>query len=62
MNHEIVQRLLGSLNYFTEQQLPENEEIQRLRALAMLFDEFIVSKVAVAENPLANKENKEFGS
>ncbi|WP_421589729.1 Arc family DNA-binding protein, partial [Rahnella aceris] len=55
MNQEIVQRLLGSLNYFTEQQLPENEEIKRLRSLAMLFDEFIVSKVAVAENPLTNK-------
>ena len=62
MNQEIVQRLLGSLNYFTEQQLPENEEIQRLRALAMLFDEVSVSKVAGAENPLANKEYKELGS
>ncbi|CAH0144423.1 Arc family DNA-binding protein [Klebsiella michiganensis] len=62
MNQEIVQRLLGSLNYFTEQQLPENEEIKRLRSLAMLFDEFIVSKVAVAENPLTNKENNESGS
>ncbi|MFD3232102.1 Arc family DNA-binding protein [Rahnella aceris] len=62
MNQEIVQRLLGSLNYFTEQQLPENEEIKRLRALAMLFDEFIVSKVAVAENPLTNKGNNELGS
>jgi hypothetical protein len=42
--------------------LPENEEIKRLRSLAMLFDEFIVSKVAVAENPLTNKENNELGS
>ncbi|WP_037035616.1 Arc family DNA-binding protein [Rahnella sp. WP5] len=62
MNQEIVQRLLGSLNYFTEQQLPENEEIKRLRSLAVLFDEFIVSKVAEAENPLTNKENKKLGS
>lgn len=62
MNQEIVQRLLGSLNYFTEQQLPENEEIKRLRSLAMLFDEFIVSKVAVAENPLTDKENNVLGS
>ena len=62
MNQEIVQRLLGSLNYLTEQQLPENEEIQRLRSLALLFDVFIVSKVVVAENPLSNKVNKGLGS
>ncbi|KMV67590.1 hypothetical protein [Erwinia persicina] len=55
MNQEIVQRLLGTLNYFTEQQLPENEEVQRLRSLAILFDDFITSRVAVAENPLANE-------
>lgn len=56
MNQEIVQRLLASLNYFTEQQLPENEEVQRLRALAILFDEFITSRVAIAENPLAREK------
>jgi predicted HicB family RNase H-like nuclease len=50
INQEIVQRLLGTLNYFTEQQLPENEEINKLRSLAMLFDEFIVSKICDSEN------------
>lgn len=48
-NHEIYQRLLGSFNYLTEQQLPENEEVQRLRALAMMFDEFVISRVGDAE-------------
>lgn len=57
MNQEIVLRLLGSLNYFTEQQLPENEEIWRLRSLTMLFDGFISSKVAIAENPLTRADN-----
>ena len=52
MNQEIVQRLLASLNYLTDKQFPESEEIQRLRALALLFDEFVTSKVAEAENPL----------
>lgn len=59
MNQEIVQRLLASLNYFTEQQLPENEEVRRLRSLAILFDEFITSRVAVAENPLAREDKKD---
>lgn len=49
INQEIVQRLLGTLNYFTEQQLPENEEIQKLRSMATLFDEFIVSKISDTE-------------
>ena len=52
MNEEIMQRLLGSLNYLTEHQLPENEEVHRLRELAVLFDEFITEKVSRAENPL----------
>ncbi|MBN7124669.1 hypothetical protein BSU01_23655 [Erwinia billingiae] len=59
MNQEINQRLLGTLNYLTEQQLPENDEVKRLRTLAVLFDEFIISKVAEAENPLTrNDKNK----
>lgn len=57
MNQEIVQWLLGTLNYFTEQQLPESEEVQRLCSLAVLFDDFISSRVAVAENPLAREIN-----
>ena len=56
MNMEIQVRLLDSLNYLTEQQLPENEEVRRLRELAILFDEFILEKVVVAENPLAGKQ------
>lgn len=52
VNQEIVQRLLGSLNYLTDKQFPESEEIQRLRALALLFDEFVTAKVGEAENPL----------
>lgn len=59
VNQEIMERLLASLNYFTEQQLPENEEIHRLRALAILFDEFISEKVVVAENPLTNNTGEE---
>lgn len=63
MNNEIMQRLLASFNYLTEQQLPENEEVHRLRELAILFDEFIYEKIGVAENPLLNetedkKDNK----
>ncbi|NEG64299.1 hypothetical protein GQQ23_18445 [Pantoea agglomerans] len=58
MNMEIQERLLGSLNYLTEQQLPENEEVRRLRELAILFDEFILDKVIVAENPLADKKQE----
>lgn len=58
MNMEIQERLLGSLNYLTQQQLPENEEVRRLRELAILFDEFILEKVVVAENPLADKKRK----
>lgn len=58
MNMEIQERLLGSLNYLTEQQLPENEEVRRLRELAILFDEFILDKVVVAENPLADKKQE----
>lgn len=54
MNEEIMQRLLGSLNYLTEHQLPENEEVHRLRELAVLFDEFITEKVSRAENPLSS--------
>ncbi|MGP2417274.1 Arc family DNA-binding protein [Pantoea ananatis] len=54
MNDEIMQRLLGSLNYLTEHQLPENEEVHRLRELAVLFDEFIYEKVGRAENPLSS--------
>ncbi len=34
VNMEIQVRLLDSLNYLTEQQLPENEEVRRLRELA----------------------------
>lgn len=56
MNQEIVQRLLGTLNYFTEQQLPENEEIKQLRSLTMLFDEFIVSKISESEAEMKNSE------
>ncbi|NIF03527.1 hypothetical protein F3J38_26350 [Pantoea sp. Acro-805] len=56
VNMEIQQRLLASLNYLTEQQLPENEEVRRLRELAILFDEFILEKVVVAENPITGKE------
>ncbi|ADU73043.1 MAG: hypothetical protein QM578_19125 [Pantoea sp.] len=59
VNQEIMERLLDSLNYFTEQQLPENEEVRRLRELAILFDEFIAEKVAVAENPLTNNTGEE---
>ena len=63
MNREIMERLLDSLNYLTEQQLPENEEVWRLRELAILFDEFISGKVVKAENPLtkevAGEEKKE---
>ncbi|WLO87237.1 hypothetical protein NHB29_22315 (plasmid) [Pantoea agglomerans] len=55
MNMEIQERLLDSLNYLTQQQLPENDEVRRLRELAILFDEFILEKVVVAENPLADK-------
>ncbi len=58
MNMEIQERLLGSLNYLTEQQLPENEQVRRLRELAILFDEFILNKVIVAENPLADKKQE----
>ncbi|MGC0946796.1 hypothetical protein WKH55_20355 [Pantoea agglomerans] len=58
MNMEIQERLLGSLNYLTEQQLPENEEVRRLRELAILFDEFILDKVIVAENPIADKKQE----
>jgi len=58
MNMEIQERLLDSLNYLTEQQLPENEEVRRLRELAILFDEFILEKVIVAENPLADKKQE----
>lgn len=54
MNEEIMQRLLSSLNYLTEHQLPENEEVHRLRELAVLFDEFITEKVSRAENPLSS--------
>lgn len=56
VNMEIQVRLLDSLNYLTEQQLPENEEVRRLRELAILFDEFILEKVVVAENPLGDKQ------
>lgn len=56
VNMEIQVRLLDSLNYLTEQQLPENEEVRRLRELAILFDEFILEKVVVAENPIAGKD------
>ncbi len=49
-----MQQLLGSLNYLTEHQLPENEEVHRLRELAVLFDEFITEKVSQAENPLSS--------
>lgn len=56
VNMEIQARLLDSFNYLTEQQLPENEEVRRLRELAILFDEFILEKVVVAENPLAGKQ------
>lgn len=56
VNMEIQMRLLDSLNYLTEQQLPENEEVRRLRELAILFDDFILEKVVVAENPIAGKE------
>ncbi|MBP2200564.1 hypothetical protein [Pantoea cypripedii] len=59
VNQEIMERLLDSLNYFTEQQLPENEEVRRLRELAILFDEFIAEKVAMAENPLTNNTGEE---
>jgi hypothetical protein len=55
VNMEIQQHLLASLNYLTEQQLPENEEVRRLRELAILFDEFILEKEVVAENPLSGK-------
>lgn len=58
MNMEIQDRLLDSLNYLTEQQLPENEEVKRLRELAILFDEFILDKVVVAENPIAGKDKE----
>ncbi|WP_240154174.1 hypothetical protein [Candidatus Pantoea communis] len=56
VNMEIQQHLLASLNYLTEQQLPENEEVRRLRELAILFDEFILEKEVVAENPLTGKQ------
>lgn len=59
MNKEIMERLLDSLNYLTEQQLPENEEVRRLRELAILFDEFISGKVVTAENPLTRGVIKE---
>ena len=58
VNMEIQQHLLASLNYLTEQQLPENEEVRRLRELAILFDEFILEKVVVAENPLTGKQQE----
>ena len=58
INQEIVQRLLGTLNYFTEQQLPENDEIKILRSFAMLFDEFIVSKKSDSETIKDNKNEK----
>ncbi|MBK4771863.1 MAG: hypothetical protein FT726_19740 [Pantoea sp. Morm] len=58
VNMEIQQRLLASLNYLTEQQLPENDEVRRLRELAILFDEFILEKVVVAENPLTGKQQE----
>jgi len=58
MNMEIQERLLDSLNYLTEQQLPENDEVRRLRELAILFDEFVLEKVIVAENPLADKKQE----
>ena len=58
INQEIVQRLLGTLNYFTEQQLPENDEIKILRSFAMLFDEFIVSKISDSETSKDNKNEK----
>lgn len=48
-NHEIYQRLLASFNYLTDQQLPENDEVHRLRALALMFDEFVISRVGDAE-------------
>ncbi|MEG3126644.1 hypothetical protein SC171_16505 [Pantoea cypripedii] len=59
VNQEIMERLLGSLNYLTEQHLPESEEVHRLRELAILFDEFISEKVAAAENPLTQKAEEE---
>ena len=58
VNMEIQQHLLASLNYLTEQQLPENEEVRRLRELAILFDEFILEKVVMAENPLTGKQQE----
>ena len=58
VNMEIMVRLLDSLNYLTEQQLPENEEVKRLRELAILFDEFISGKVVKAENPLTRDEGE----
>jgi hypothetical protein len=54
MNREIMERLLDSLNYLTEQQLPENE-VWRLRELAILFDESLFRKVVKAENPLTKE-------
>lgn len=52
-NHEIYHRLLASFNYLTDQQLPENEEVHRLRSLAMMFDEFVISRVSDAERSRA---------
>lgn len=49
INEELLTRMMESLDYFSERFLEQNEDTQALKALSVLFDEFIKEKLAEAE-------------
>lgn len=50
LNDEILTRLMDSLGYFTERLLAQNDDVQSLKVLCLLFDEFLSDKLKEAES------------
>ncbi|MEQ9883231.1 Arc family DNA-binding protein [Pectobacterium brasiliense] len=50
LNDEILTRLMDSLGYFTERLLSQNDDVQSLKVLCLLFDEFLTEKIKEAES------------
>lgn len=45
----------GLTDFLTEQQLPQNERVMRLREMVILFGEVILEKYFVPQNPLPDE-------
>ncbi|MBN3262967.1 Arc family DNA-binding protein [Pectobacterium brasiliense] len=59
LNDEILTRLMDSLGYFTERLLAQNDDVQSLKVLCFLFNEFLTEKLEEAESGYFPKNSDE---